>query len=237
MIQKRLLVLIFCIGFTMASFSQTTSHSSGVGRRYSLGFCVGSGADWIIPKSDGFSNAGAVASLRYGIPVDINFTTATNYYFTTGLMFQHLGGKQKFTLSDTANNLMNIEGNIRSYRSIFITIPVGVKLKTPDFKNFVFAVNFGLQQSFSISSKATDKYQLEDGTKGNIKRNDFSKSTFLFREAAYMGIGLEYVIKDDFRVNLFFNYSYTFTNYFRKSTEWGEKGNLNSLEIVLGCNF
>ncbi|MBQ7489723.1 MAG: outer membrane beta-barrel protein [Bacteroidales bacterium] len=234
-----LILTIIFIGLIFESQAQEPkrSHSSGVGRRYSLGFCMGSGADWILTKKDEFKNAGPVASLRYGIPIDINFTTATNYYFTTGLLFQHLGGKQQFTMTDTARALYDIENNVRSYRSIFITIPVGIKLKTPDFSNFVFAVNFGLQQSFAISSKATDKFKLEDGTKQTIKRNDFSKSTFIFREAAYIGVGLEYVIKDDFRVHLFVNYAYTFTNYFKKSTEWGEKGNLNSLELVLGCNF
>lgn len=232
-----LLLAVICMGFTMENLAQNSnSHSSGVGRRYSLGFCMGSGADWLLTKKDDFKNAGHVASLRYGIPVDINFTTATNYYFTTGILFQHLGGKQQFLLTDSANNIYNAD-NIRTYRAIYINIPIGIKLKTPDFSNFVFAVNFGLQQSFAISSKATDKYTLADGSKHTFKRNDFSKNTFVFREAAYIGVGLEYVIKDDFRVNLFVNYSYSFTNYFTKKAEWGEKGNLNSLEIILGCNF
>ncbi|MCQ2286029.1 MAG: outer membrane beta-barrel protein [Bacteroidales bacterium] len=236
--KQKLLILtvIFGLVLSLDCAAQKQSHNSGNGRRYSLGFCMGTGADWLLTKQDDFRNGGPVFSLKYGIPVDINFTKATHYYFTTGLIMQHLGGKQKFILTDKEHEIFEAE-NERSYRSIYITIPVGIKLKTPDFGNFVAGVNFGLQQSFSVSSKAIDKCKTLDGSTKTLKRNDFSKQTLLFREAAYIGIGLEYIIKDDFRVHLYVNYAYTFTNYFKKNPTWGERGNLNSLEFVLGCNF
>ena len=93
-----LFILCFCvIGQNVLAQQKLGSHNSGQGKRVSLGISVGSGMDWLVPRSDSLvmQQAGPIATLRYGIPVDINFTKANNYYLTTGIYFQHLGGKSK----------------------------------------------------------------------------------------------------------------------------------------------
>lgn len=216
------------------------SHHTGQGRRVSLGICVGSGLDWLMPRGDSLEmkQAGPIATLRYGIPLDINFTKANNYYLTTGIYFQHLGGKAKLSLPYTGITGETVwpDQYVRTYRAIYLTIPVGVKLKTPDFSNFVFVANFGLQQSFLIQAKAIDKITYK-GITETVENNKYYKQTAFFREAGYLGVGLEYIIKDDFRVWLNTNFAYTFTNYFAYKNALKEKGNLMSLEISIGCNF
>lgn len=236
-----LILCLFVIGQSVMAQQKLGSHNSGQGKRVSLGISVGSGMDWLVPRSDSLvmQQAGPIATLRYGIPVDINFTKANNYYLTTGIYFQHLGGKSKllnFPYTSITGETVWPDQFVRTYRTIYLTIPVGIKLKTPDFSNFVFVANFGLQQSFAIQAKAIDKVTYK-GVTETMENNNYYKQTAFFREAGYIGLGLEYIIKDDFRVWLNANYAYSFTNYFAYKNVLKEKGNIMSLEITVGCNF
>ena len=47
----------------------------------------------------------------------------------------------------------------------------------------------------------------------------YTKQTAWFREAGFIGLGLEYVIKDDFRVYFYATYDHTFVNFFGKKAE------------------
>ena len=126
-------------------------------------------------------------------------------------MFHHLGGKLKFNLYDDNSPTDSVVTN-RLYRSIFLTIPTGVKLKTPQFKNFVFGVNFGLYHSFLLSAKSYDKYSIGNT---DIKKTNspYVNQMAIFREAGYLGIGGEYIIKGEFRVFMYVNYAYSFNQF------------------------
>lgn len=226
-------ILLSIIFVSLSLYSQ--DDVGGFGKRVVLGFTVGTGADWLSSHNEEFLPNGGYANLRYGVTVDVNFTEAQNYYFTTGLTFQHLGGKYKFNrvVLDPKADMVD---NNRLYRTIYLTIPTGVKLKTPEFNHFVFGVNFGFYHSVRLSSRIVDKYEMGK-TKLQHKTPNYNKSCAIFREAGFMGIGGEYIIKGDFRAHLYVNYAYTFTNYFSMRNEIGEKGNLHSLEVVAGFNF
>lgn len=253
--KNKIFLTILIVAFTLSVFGQvenpakeenvgkgakaSTGHVTP-GRRYTLGFTFGTGADWMVVRGDSALRAGAVVNLRYGVPIDINFTKASNYYFTTGLLMHHSGGKTKFDEMVYSNGEETHAQNVtktRTYRSIYLTIPTGIKLKTPDFKKFVFGVNLGLYHSFRLTSRTVDKFTIGN-SETTEKNNKFEKSTALFREAGYLGIGLEYIIKNDFRAYFYMNYAYTFTNYFsKKARSATQDAKLNSVEFVLGCTF
>lgn len=214
---------------------------TGNGRRVTLGVSFGMGMDWLNPQADELQRNGTIFGMKYGIPVDINFTEKDNYYFTTGVFFNHSGGKLKFkTIFEQENEqLLPTE---RRFRSIYITIPTGIKLKTPSMSNFVIATNFGLYHSLRLSANASDKY-IENNEPKELKKYVYTDETALFREAAYIGLGLEYIIKEDFRVYLYAIYAHTFTNFFNpsksKNLATGDKdrANLGNLEFQLGLSF
>lgn len=234
---KTFSLILLIVLVSSALFSQNSEKAPLFGKRIVLGFTVGTGVDWLSSQNEKFTTNGGYANLRYGIPIDVNFTQTQNYYFSTGLTFQHLGGKYKFTMPVINQNGDSISPlNSRLYRSIYLTIPTGVKLKTPEFNNFVFGVNFGFYHSIRLSSRIVDKYEVEN-RKIVQKTPNYNKNSAIFREAGYMGIGGEYIIKDAFRAHLYLNYVYTFTNFFSVKNEVGEKGNLHSLEVVAGFNF
>jgi len=231
------ILMVLSMGYTTAQRDKSATDSiiPPHGKRVILGLMVGSGADWITPRNEKFTTNGGYANLSYGIPVDINFTTGQYYYFSTGVMFHHLGGKLKFNLYDDNSPTDSVVTN-RLYRSIYLTIPTGVKLKTPQFKNFVFGVNFGLYHSFLLSAKSIDKYSIGN-TDHKTTNSPYVKQMAIFREAGYLGIGGEYIIKGEFRTFVYINYAYTFTNFFSRNNILKEKGNVNSVEVILGFSF
>lgn len=229
--RKVLLLLAFCF-FSFHLLAQVENHK---GRRLSVGVCVGPAADWLAPNSEGYEKKGSVGGIRYGVLLDVNLSHQSNYYFSTGILFQHLGGKLIVPFK-SGDSLVQ-----RKYTAVFLAIPTGLKFKTPSFNNFVFAVNFGLFHGFNLNSKKIDIYETNGQETKEKGKSDYKEVAF-FEEAVYGGVGVEYVIKEDFRVSFYINYSYTFTNYFNKKSESivdnkRLKGNHNGIEFVIGAFF
>ncbi len=82
---------------------------------------------------------------------------------------------------------------------------------------------------------------------GDVEQKDQKKTKFennsFFKESLYVGMGVEYIIQDNFRANFMINYSYSFTNYYnRKILNYFDekermKGNLGAVEFVFGIFF
>lgn len=190
-------------------------HDADFGKRVTLGVAFGIGPGWLNPRTDSVNRAGIVNTMRYGIPLDINFTTKNNYYFTTGVFFSHSGGKLRF-VDDLEN--VGIAEIIRKYNAIYLSLPTGIKLKTPSMKGFVVAAQFGFLHSFRLTAKASDQYEVGE-EKVTTNKYMYTKETAWFREAGFIGLGVEYVIKDDFRVYLYATYDHTFLNFFGTKAE------------------
>lgn len=214
---------------------------TGHGRRFTLGVAFGIGMDWLNPQADDLVRNGTVFGIKYGIPIDINFTDKDNYYFSFGLFFNHTGGKLKFQTIFENDNTQEVTTE-RKFNTSYITIPTGIKLKTPSMKNFVIATHFGLYHSFRLSSRASDQYIANDGPQ-ELKKYVYTKETALFREAAYIGLGVEYIIKEDFRAYFYAIYSHSFLNYFNPTQSHllasgdKEKATLANLEFQFGLSF
>ncbi len=235
---KKLYLTIFLIIFGASLWAQSTNPA---GRRVTVGLSFGPSIDWLTPKIENYDGGGIKIGVKYGIPVDINFTKQANYYFSTGLFFSHNGGKLKFMDYTTILDSTNLVSMNRSYSATYLIIPTGIKLKTPSFKNFVIAGNFGLSHGFLLKGKKLDKYKIGDDDMGDLKKENYKELLF-FKETIYVGVGVEYIIKDDFRANFFINYNYTLTNFFsgKAFNEYykiKEKGNLGSVDFVFGVTF
>lgn len=214
-------------------------YDSDFGKRITLGVAFGIGPGWLNPRTDSVNRAGTVNMMHYGIPLDINFTTKNNYYFSTGVFFSHLGGKLRFV--DDIENVGILE-TVRRYNAIYLTIPTGIKLKTPSMQGFVVAAQFGFYHSFRLTAKASDQYEVGEETVVTDKYM-FTKQTAWFREAGYIGLGMEYIIKDDFRIYFYATYAHTFVNFFGKLavpnllSGNAMKGTASDVEFMVGICF
>jgi len=247
--RKNLLILTLIV-LCSTALAQTTEAPMTTGKRVSIGVSIGPSMDWLASRTDGYEKDGTILGLRYGIPLDINLTKSTNFYFSTGVKFANTGGKLRFDDIFTINvNNINIfdATRRRKYNAMYVGIPTGVKLKTPTFNNFVIGGHVGLEHGFLISSKKLDELDVIIlDTKLTAKDEKKSKYTdgYMFRESVYAGLGLEYIIKDSFRVNFYVNYNYTLNNFFKKNnstknivTGLQEKANLHGVEFLLGFSF
>ena len=225
-------------------------NASGQGRRFTVGVAFGPEIDWLQPKTIDYNRDGTVFGFRAGVNFDVNFTQATYYYFSTGLFFHYDGGRLAFRDHITYDDTVHVQASIsRRYKAYYLTIPTGIKLKTPDFNNFVIAANFGMYHSFLLSSSVKDKASIEinevEGKMVDISERIGHAETrpLKIREAIYAGLGLEYIIRGDFRAFFYANFSHTFTNFFNGQKCWngitGEKevAKLNSVEFIVGLNF
>ncbi len=82
--------------FTMLLLLLLGANVTAQSKRVNIGITVGPSIDWLTPKNDQYNGGGVVAGLRYGVPVNVNLTGDENYYFSTGIVFQHTGGKLEY---------------------------------------------------------------------------------------------------------------------------------------------
>lgn len=229
------------------------------GKRVVFGICFGPNFSWMnwknhkaAPAGYERSSKGVKLGLRYGLNLDIDLTKSKNFYVSTGILVEHIGGSLNFNdnlylIHDTLANI-NID---RKYKSIYLTIPTAITLKTPSFSNFIVCGNVGLYHSFNLYSRYQNSFQIDPDAKSVDKESinhvttDWEKDneTAIFKESVFAGLGLEYVIKNRLKAKLYINYVQSLNNYFNKNSRNGmnpeikEKASIGSVEILFGLSF
>ena len=225
--------------FTILCLTLLVANVAAQSKKVNIGITAGPSIDWLSSQNDQYDKGGVIVGLRYGIPLDINLTKDENYYFSTGVKVEHTGGKVKYTGRNDAFQGKDVFITTK-YSAIFLSVPTGIKLKTPSFNNFVIAGNVGLSHAFALNSKKFDR--IKDGNKEFKEKTKYEGHSF-FKESLYAGLGLEYIIKENLRASFMVNYSYTFTNYHNKNilNEFNPKerlkGNLGVVDFMFGIFF
>ncbi len=244
--------------YTSENIQKTDSYNELEGRRVVFGINIGPSFSWmnwknhrVIPEGYDRSHPGALKlGLRYGVTLDVDLTKSKNFYVSTGIIIEHTGGRLNFN-ENLYLNQDTITRNIdRSYKSIYFTIPTAITLKTPSFSNFIICGNIGLYHSFNLysryqssfqidpSAKETDKESINDVTTDWLKDSEVA----LFKESIFVGIGVEYVIKNHLKGRLFVNYAQSLNNYFSKNaknnlTGVKERASIGTIEVLFGLSF
>ncbi len=214
------------------------------GKRINFGFAFAPTFDWMYPKTEGYERRGMVVGMRYGIPINVNLTKDKFYYVSTGVFMEHIGGimafRDKIIYSDIIN--VNSAETYRHYRATYLTIPVGITLKTKSLSNFFICGNAGFYNSLLLWANQQDTYNLS----GELWSREKGKATevSIVKEAAYAGLGFEYSITKDFRAGVMVNYVHTLTNYFKGKgqaqnslTKLDQKAHIGYVELEAHINF
>ncbi len=252
-----ILIMLICAGMMTISaqngnvgndsglrMSSTYIKDQGYGARVNFGVTFAPTIDWMYPHTEGYDKNGVIAGMRYGVNVNINLTERKNFYFSTGLFAEHTGGKMKF-LDNIPIGSFYVADNVptqRTYRSIYLTIPTMVTLKTNSINNFFICGNAGLLHGFNLNATATDSYMIDTEIWSREKKD--SQEAALFKEAFIVGVGFEYSVTPTMRAGLMINYVQTFTNYFKGKgqaqnsiTKLDQRANIGTVEIALNINF
>ncbi len=232
---------------------QVSIKDDGVGHKLNFGFSFAPTLDWMFPSTTSANRDGIAVGMRYGANLNVNLTRRKHYYVSTGLFVENLGGKLKFVdnvvfpipVGDYTVNTADVS---RTYRANYLTIPVGITLKTGSLKNFFVVGNVGLYNSFRLKATNSDTY-----TFSNVQTNEteywtrsatLSNEAALVKESAFAGLGVEYSITRLMRAGVTFNYVHSLTNYFKgrgnaqnNFTHEDQIAKLGYLEVVLNINF
>lgn len=258
-IMKRLLLLAILFGAVLMELNAQTpppppgSHPKmnstyikdpGVGSRVNFGVTFAPTINWMYDHTAGYTKNGVVMGMRYGLNLNINLTHKKNFYFSTGVFAEHTGGKMKFLDNIPIEPFGIADSTLtqRTYRSIYLTIPTAITMKTNSINNFYICGNIGLLHGFNLNATNTDSYYFGEELWSRQKVS--SDEAALFKESFFLGVGFEYSVTPSMRAGLMINYTQGITNYFKGKGKaqnslsgLDQRANLGSVEIALNINF
>ncbi|PWD99309.1 porin family protein [Marinilabilia rubra] len=171
---------ILSITFLVASVAFINAQEANSIR---LSFVAEPQFSWLKPDIDGVESRGSKGGYNFGVVLDRFF--ADNYAFSTGLTINTTGGKLRYT---TPGGLP--EGEVlpdgapqgdKEYKLRYIEIPLGLKLRSNDFRRSNFYGRFGLTPQINIEARDGDD-------------NSISDEINIFDLGYHLGAGIEYSI-------------------------------------------
>lgn len=236
-----LIALLSCYSFVFAQQKNTNTGTLPKERKVFFSVMIGPTVDWFQPTTKAFSGKVATGGFLTGITIDANVIPQKFFYISTGVLVRYLEGIAHFNHEYTVNDKATIEYAKRTYQTIYLTFPTGIKLKTKPSKNCVFSGKVGLYHNFKIVGQQVDNFVLKNDpeyfiTTKKIKNTDAA----LFAEAGYAGLGFEYVLG---KTRVFANVDYSCQfNYFNKKatsniSDARFKTVVHSLQMVFGFLF
>ena len=215
---KKVLVFSLLLGFSIVSFAQNLK----------LGVCLNPHFDWFNENSSLMKSDGSKTGIMGGLVVENYFSK--NYAFATGIMLGSYGGRLVYndsvTIRTDENNTKVPPNLLVKYKLQYITVPIGLKLKTNQFGYFSYYASLGFAPQINIRAKAEA---------GSILDNaDIGKEVGLFNISYYFGAGLEYGIGGSTAIVVGVTYNNGFMDILTKQDS---KVILNYLTVNVGVMF
>ena len=184
---------------------------------------------WFAPESRTVHSEGTVIGIDGGLMLNKYFQK--NYAVETGISIGTQGGsllfddEVVFTSYDVDDTLD--AGTSVDYRLNYITVPVGLKLKTNEIGYFSYFARLGFSNQFNIKAKASS-------SEGTLNDSDIGDEIFFYNLSYYFGAGIHFNISEDTALLLGVNYINGFINITRED---GLKTNTRAVTLRLGVIF
>lgn len=216
---KKCILIVFCIIYTSYIFSQEVR----------IGIFAEPKINWLTPDVKNINSDGSTMGFNIGLMVDKYFTK--NYAFATGLSINNTGGKLVYTESielATTNAVETIDPNTSvRFKLQYVTIPLGLKLKTNPMGYLSFTSNIGATPQINIKAKA-------ESEENDIQDENISEEINIFNLGYHIGGGIEYSIGGNSAISV----SIIYTNGFLDITAREEdKINLSNVALKIGVIF
>jgi len=250
------IVILSCCSFVFAQ-QQTSNNNKKSDNKTSdennqlfFGVNVGPTVDWFAPTTKDFELTREKTKVGFiaGVSIDVNLTKGRFFYFSSGLFVRYLQGELAFENRYTLNNFFFMDTSlviptVRTYQTMYLTIPTGIKFRTRPSRGCVFVGKLGLYHNFRVGGEQFDSFSSpgEDPdffiTTKKVRNSDAA----LFAETGYVGLGFEYILRDNIRVFINTDYSCQF-NYFSPKVKNNVadarfRSIVHSLHIVFGVLF
>lgn len=184
---------------------------------------------WMTPDLKDINSSGSDFGVNIGLNVDKFFSD--NYAIMTGISIDNTGGKLQYLnekpIDTNGPNDTIPAGSTLNYNLQYISIPLGLKLKTNEIGYLTFYTHLGLNGGINIKATGkVDDYELEN--------ENISEEVRLFNLGYYIGAGIEYSIGGNSAIVL----GLTYTNGFIDITpDTDNKATLSNLAIRIGILF
>lgn len=173
---KKLIFTSAIVLFTLISFSQKA--------RFGI---VGSpSVNWMKPDIKGVTSEGLKFGVGYGLNFDLPM--GNNAAFSSGILIDNCGGKLAYIDTipfQTLDSIYSIDkSQYIEYKLQYLTIPIGLKLKTNEIGYITYFAHVGINAQVNIGSKAKV---------GNLISNEkINREIGTFNLNYHIGAGIEY---------------------------------------------
>jgi hypothetical protein len=189
---KRVFCILVLASISIFSFSQKITK---------FGVFIDPQFTWMNPQSRTVDNDAMRFGIRGGLILDRYFQE--NYAISTGISLGTQGGSLRY-IDSTTIKVYNEEetlppGTTIDYKLNYITVPLGLKLKTNQIGYFSYFARIGFTNQFNIKATASSN-------DGSLDKDEIKKEIFFYNLAYHFGIGIEYAISED--TSLLFGVNY-----------------------------
>lgn len=143
-------------------------------RTIRLSFVAEPQISWLKPDKDGVESRSGMAGYNFGVVLDRFF--ADNYAISTGLTINRTGGKLTYINPEDDSQTTDVDYKLR-----YLEIPIGLKLRSNEFRRTCFYGRFGLTPQINIEARDGEDHSIGDDVR-------------LFDLGYHLGAGLEYSI-------------------------------------------
>jgi hypothetical protein len=215
---KKIFPSVFLLFFFAMSFAQD----------FKIGVTVEPQITWLSPEAKDVKKDGNFFGINGGLIIDKYFQK--NYAIHTGLSLGIQGGGLKFdnpsTISAYDSTATLQAGTTVDYNLHYLSVPLGLKLRTNQIGYFSYFVLIGFTNQINIKAKAT--------TNDNSLTDDIiTKEIYLYNLAYHIGLGADYALSKDTALT----FGLVYNNGFLDLTKKNPKVKSRVLALRLGILF
>jgi opacity protein-like surface antigen len=179
--------------FLLASFFTGT----GLSQKAKFGVFIDPMITWLSPDSRNVISEGVSMGVNGGLAIDNYFQK--NYAVHTGISIGTQAGSLKFGQESYINAYGETDtlpaGTTVDYRMNYITVPLGLKLKSNQIGYFSYYALIGFTNQFNVKAHGTSN-------EGTLEKSDIIEEINLYNLAYHFGAGVEYAISKDTAITL-----------------------------------
>ena len=173
-------ILLFALGLTLHA------------QKTKFGVFIDPQFGWLSSESRDLTGNGSFFGVNGGLVIDHYFQD--NYAFQTGISIGTQGGSLKFENEATIHVYDDTQivpaGTVIEYRLQYLTIPLGLKLKTNQIGYFSYFAKLGFTNQINVKGKAQSSFD-------DLNDVIITKEINLFNLSYHFGIGAEYALGED----------------------------------------
>jgi hypothetical protein len=226
-------VRIYIINILLVSLFLSLTPQKAISQEIQIGLYSEPLISWFSSDTDHAANDGVRPGLAFGLTYDRYF--ARNYAFSSGISIINASGRLNY--SDTIlirfkNSETELDaGDNITYRIQYLSIPLGIKLKTNQIGYLTFFANTGINPKVVIGGKGDIPSQ-------DIKKVNITEELRLFNLGYYITIGTEYSLGGNTAVVVGIGYEDNFMDVTKDFAGQAEdKINHHILRFRIGLNF